>query len=137
MCLITEEKETRITDEDIICYKILNHDLTSTTTNYQYVLNKLNETKITMEEMSRGRFMSSDSCWADWKATERYIFEFDNILNVVSEGFHSFLTLERLFIWVMPNKVYKCLIPAGSEIITDDTGLIVSNQIIILEKCVI
>lgn len=98
MCLITEEKQTRITNEDIICYKILNNDLTSTTTKYQYVLGKLNETKIIMEEMSRERFMSSYFCWADWEAFKRYPFEYGDVFNVVSEGFHSFLTLERALV---------------------------------------
>lgn len=59
----------------------------------------------------------------------------DNGYVSISKGFHS-ISLDMYKDYFVDDCVpYKCIIPAGSEVFTnEDTGLIVSNQIIVVGR---
>ena len=54
-------------------------------------------------------------------------------LKNIAEGFHSAKTLKRLINNLSYYRIFKCIIPKGSEYIEDNSGCIISNQIIISE----
>jgi hypothetical protein len=136
MCLITRQKEAIILSEDKIVYKVLTGDMTSTFFGYTYELNLLNECKIRREKTYRGAFDNiaankyrlKDVDWSMEDPVE------DEKLTAISSGFHAFITKDRA-IGYMGNRsdkiLYECTIPAGSEYYEDETGLCVSNKIII------
>lgn len=134
MCLITNQKEAITLTEDLIVYKNLlksEENLWAIYQDFRYDKNKLYETEFSFNNNSPSYFDEPDSVYLD----EHYTgWRFGDIMNLnligVECGFHAALTKERLS--HINGITYKCLIPAGSEVYYNPTGLIVSNKIIIL-----
>ena len=135
MCLITEQKEAIILTEDLIVYKLFlvdeNGKLSAIYQDFIYERNRLYKTTLTFCEGNKNpcfdteAAMYLESNYVSWY--ERPLR--DNGLIAVIEGFHSAETSRRLRDGY---DTIKCLIPAGSEVFYDKTGLIVSNQIMVL-----
>ena len=140
MCLITNQKEPEILKEDLTVFKVLKDNLKSPLQGFRYSKNKLYENVI--EE-------SEDPSFADSESLNFYDEEGFSMLEVLEihdlkafgKGFHSITTEERALSYkndlytVYPlNNVFSCIIPKGSEIYRDATGLIISNKLIIKER---
>lgn len=135
MCLITKNQK-QIAAEDINVYKVLSPELdTLYYGKFKYELGKLYETDI---------LRSWDYTWAD-------IISYDYFQNLdracdnpfsegfisYGQGFHSIRTIERVEQHINgisdEFRVFKCIIPKGAEYIIDETGLVISNKIIVVE----
>ena len=132
MCLITEQKEPFIAEEDIICYKtgyrnkkfLRRTYFVSLCIMFRYRLNKIYKTDLELDT-DIGNYW--DGIVADHYGLNRVI-ETSNLISVI-KGFHSFATLDR--IQGSQLCTVQCIIPKGSEYYADATGLLCSNQIII------
>jgi len=135
MCLHTTQLKPIILDEDLIVYKELKiregekAGIFSPIRYYQWNLNELNETKITILPVG-----STYDILAS--ANVDYMRENDIKYITIGEGFHSFKSKDRCHELYVNTYFYlfKCLIPKSSEVYYDATGLVVSNQLIILEQ---
>jgi hypothetical protein len=135
MCLITEQKKPIKIRKDMVVYKLVRpqgYNVFSPWADwnkYTYFLNKLN-----VEEM-KYKIKGEWGRYATRKAM-RYYNCLKN-LTEVNEGFHSANSLKGLdHLNTHPNDkvvAVKCIIPAGSLVFKDKTGLIVSNQIKLIE----
>lgn len=135
MCLITKQKKPIILEQDIIVYKkmmcIVVGYASSVYHAFEYKIGKLYTTTITNSQ--RGRYAdatTSDFYEEYFISIEDSEIKFDEKVIVYNEGFHFYTTKERA------NKsrngeLWECIIPAGSEVYYDETGLGVTNQIII------
>lgn len=144
MCLITEQKVAQIAKEDIIVYKnvILGDEkCMSPIHGFKYKFNKLYTSATLRPKSIIGLKFADDFSIYDLRVGSYYFL--DKKVNVargeiiidnkccnyvvISKGFHSFKTKYRSHYNVI------CIIPKGSEYFEDETGLIVSNKIIIKE----
>jgi hypothetical protein len=135
MCLILRRDEiSSIAEEDIIVYKLMceanSVTVKSPYLHYEYIFNKLYKTIIKETD---------DFCYFD--TIDEYYYQNlneDVELKSLSEGFHSALTINRLLNinGTTDYPIYKCIIPKGSVYFKDETGLIISNQIIITKEIV-
>ena len=58
--------------------------------------------------------------------------DYDDRLIYIRKGFHSYAIKDRITNLIQSmEKVVECVIPKGSRYVLDDTGLCVSNRIII------
>lgn len=142
MCLITEEKQTRITPEDMVVWKSMSSSSGGTFSpynDYEYIPGQLLKESIKIQDDSFDDRCYCDSIAGDaygathippWELAGYYI---QCKISVVSVGFHSCATKERAKN-LSGNSILPFFIPAGSEIITDKTGLIVSNQIMLIPE---
>ena len=133
MCLITEQKRAKRIKEDMIVYKILTLDGSVLRSKYMwnfiYEIGKEYKTKITKQPYNNHILF-------DTYVSSHYFYEAinENYLYAVEKGFHSCLQKERAaFHKIKDDKVFKCIVPKGSLVFKDATGLIVSNRIIIQE----
>lgn len=123
MCLITEQKEPIILEEDLIVYKnvkLTKNGYESYFFPFTWKAKKLEET-----ELKTGiKFTGFDPL-----VTCHYK---DSISEIKSweEGFHFAFTKERLHILNVPIKEF--LIPKGAQVVKDATGLGVTNKIMML-----
>lgn len=143
MCLITRQLEPVILTEDLTVYKKINNKLSSSSQNFQYEYGKLYETKFTKEEGKiHGYTVFDDKVfyhyfyWSDVVNPEKDKYKAGYTgpdLISIAAGYHSFTTLKRANdCWRASDQIIvECTIPAGSEIYYDETGLAVSNKIII------
>lgn len=100
--------------------------------NFGYEKNKLYETEFSFDNDGPSCFDMIDASYLDkhYKGWEKPSIFPKLCLIGVECDFHAALTEERLnHIGGVTN---KCLIPSGSEVYYNPTGLIVSNKIIIL-----
>jgi hypothetical protein len=128
MCLVTKQKEAIVTTKDMIVYKLLTWNLKSLTYKFQWEINKLENTSLTIKPFC----IYTDAM--DYMAKRIYkIMDLtldDKHLYSITTGFHAAMTKVRAGDYGYT--CYKALIPAGSEVFFDETGLIVSNQMMIL-----
>jgi hypothetical protein len=111
MCLKTEQRKPQIATEDIICYKIINKDMTSLFhSEFKWELGKLYKTKM------------------EWD------------FNTIGQAFHSFASLEGLkkayYVTTQPCIMVKCTIPKTSLFYSGEHDYIegyASNRLIINE----
>lgn len=140
MCLISADKKEHICRKDKVVYKLLTSDFVSVSQDFKYRKNKLYKTKILLDEKPKG--------WMGirWQHSCADTHE-DNYLNskypgwafgredllYLSQGFHSYLTMKRLYLTSMRfNKLcVECILPKGTKYFKSETGLLVSDQIII------
>jgi hypothetical protein len=113
MCLATFQKEPYIAQKDIIVYKALfksGKRILSPFREFPYILKKLYQT--------------------DFGITFSLTY---NAPKLIHEGFHGYRNRKyAISRWI---KVYKCIIPKGSQYyISSDQKEIVSDQIIIKRK---
>lgn len=157
MCLITTQKEAMLTTEDIVCYKSMfrydkffgneDYNYRSILKGFNWKLNVIYETNFT--------FIQKDSTYTlecslyDKKVREKYFFTwfnkfmikpwYVNSIKGVAEGFHAFLTPDRpekrrVDIRLKSCDIVTCVIPSGSLVFYDKTGLIVSNKMKLIGK---
>ena len=135
MCLITLRKNPIIAQEDFVVYKVLDFvdENTAAAPHYSftYELGKTYSTRI----CESARWQAYDELATDaWFYLERTFTR--NEIMCIGAGFHACIKSDRTNITKyeateLKRKIYKCIIPAGTEYYTDGTGLIVSNHIII------
>lgn len=134
MCLVTRQIKPRITKKDLVVRKIVrvNHDESITSfcrSSFIWIKGKLETT-----ELGISKRIPRNCCVHDDPQSEYYKEgnkQRNRKLTVVSQGFHAV---------VDPNyncnlsgyNIRKFLIPAGSTIYKDATGLIVSNKMMML-----
>ncbi len=136
MCLITEQKKAKIARRDMTVYKEMipvSDDIAKSPYQYHsYILGELYTTKI-----EQGKdwtcYGPRDERWLDNNYPMWNLGKQADKLICIERGYHACMTQDRV-----PEGsrecIYKCTIPKGSEYYTDKTGLIVSNQIIIVEQ---
>lgn len=152
MCMITKQKAAKKAKQDIPCYKLFrsNDDglVLSVFRLYRYTL-VYNITNLSMiisdDKLSvHGRFSSIlvDGLFnKDEPHTSRSLYKYG--YRVISQGFHSILDLNKAYDEYEQREISnrriteirKCIIPRGSNYYTDKFGCIVSDEIIIDEKC--
>lgn len=139
MCLITRQSKPVVLKNDITVYKLLiprtycsarSHFFPRT-----YLYEECYKTEITIN------CMGSDIAWWDEKVSKEYqllkketdpLKKIDDSLKGISSGFHWATSLERFNKPINGDlEIFECTVSAGSEIYFDDTGLGVSNQIIV------
>ena len=160
MCLITAQKEAMIAQEDITVYKLFNTDKNEKGEKIYYSpfwftyyqLNELYTT--TIKDVPEEDF--HDKCAFDSpdqkKLDETFRDQYDRPnwnpiwytgeeradIRYIGEGFHSINTKERAISTINDSYIHRvileCTIPAGSEYYLNPSGLIVSNQIIVLRE---
>jgi len=132
MCLVTiPNARKQIANKDIIVYKVIdkieNNIVISFSEYFKYSWNKLYIAILTPKIKELGSFVYWDNTVEQWIRNSKL-----TIFLTVDEGFHSMKTLDRMP-YTRGHLVVKCTIPKGSEYYKDQTGLIVSNQIVINE----
>lgn len=139
MCLITNQKEPEILEEDLIVFKVLKDNLKSPMLGFRYSKNKLYENEIEESEYPAFADEESYNFYNEGLSTQKVLEIHD--LKAFGKGFHSITTEERALsyknqIYSISHKynVFSCIIPEGSEIYRDATGLIISNKFIVKEK---
>lgn len=152
MCLITKNKKF-ILKEDLYVYKIfkmVNNKPNGLYYRFEYEENTVYNTEI-VENSNIGTFTYFDSFASQYvkiNSNDKIIDgikSMDSLLRAgyrsYSEGFHAVLFIERLLIHInrrffhlIDESFYKCKIAKGSECIIDDTGLIISNSIELIER---
>ncbi len=134
MCLITSLKEKKTAAEDIACYKLLNKGfkdkIRSPFECFVYEMGKLYETDI-KRSYAWNAFDSEDAAWLDrvfpgWRESGGARKD----LLCFGQGFHSVKVSGRLRNYDT-DSIYNSTIPKGAEYYENETGLIVSNKIII------
>lgn len=136
MCLITKQKKPFIAQEDVICYKGLSfycNMLRSPIQNFTWQLGKLYKNDLNVVNKIK---KESIGCGCIFKYADNLSYKYYSKLRVnltiITTGFHSCNNIERLINMDYSSiKVYECIIPKGSLYFEDETGLLVSNQIII------
>jgi len=128
MCLITEQTKPEITTKDIVVWKVLKNML-SITFPAKWTRGKLKRAKLNWKNSicPDSRAFFDNRSYDAYRDTTEFI--------IVSTGLHAFCTKNRNpFCMEFNNyKLHKMLIPAGSKIFKDKTGLIVSNQMILIK----
>ena len=140
MCLITNQKEPEILEEDLIVFKVLKDNLKSPLQGFRYSKNKLYENEIEESEDPSFADNESQNLYDKGGLSMQEVLEIHD-LKALGKGFHSITTEKRAlsyinqfysgYLWF---KVFSCIIPKGSEIYRDATGLIISNKLIIKER---
>lgn len=132
MCLITDQKNPMIAEEDIIVYKAMERGLRSFFRKYPYTLNDLFETKIQQVTNSVWNCCSMiDGEYLKKRYNVKRIRDLQGNPDLIclGEGFSSCDTLTLAL--KLGGETYECTIPKGSEYYKDGVGYIVSNKIII------
>ena len=140
MCLITNQKEPEILKEDLIVYKVLHENLGSPIQGFKYSKNTLYENEIEESKYPSFADIESQNFYGKGGLSMQALLEMHD-LKSFGKGFHSVTTEKRALsyknqIYSMSHKynVFSCIIPEGSEIYRDATGLIISNKLIIKER---
>jgi hypothetical protein len=127
MCLLTVQTEPKILRKDLTVYKLIEfadgnlRPMYYSGTDFIYIKNTIHETEIKI---------SADTSAHDFKAQLFYC----RVNGVVSygQGFHFCRNKKRVD-KRMEGYLYRCIIPAGSEVYFDKTGLGITNKIIVIE----
>jgi len=140
MCLLTYQKEPIILKEDKVVWKVMKEEIAGKIlawfNNFYYTLNKLCKQPINIGDTVQAFDDPQFEMYIDEIDLKTYILK-ENVISI-DKGFHAFTdkVLARKYAPIGSTNrfLYKCIIPAGSEYYEDETGLCVSNQIIIVEK---
>jgi len=140
MCLLTKQKIPTILEEDMVVYKRLSKfgdnpkEFESSCVGFKYTLGEKYVTKLVFDkkpdsfadEMVRNHYKFSD---LDNKTFKQVASRMTNI----HEGFHFYVTIKRLTdsYFKSFHTMVECVIPKGSEVFFDETGLGVTDTIII------
>ena len=142
MCLITEQKKSILTTEDMIVWKRLApFSNISPYQEFKYIPGTLYKTRIKKCNTEPPKFADIISykfypelheiSW-DKREDMKKLWKKSGFI-MITEGFHSYATEERALRVSANRRLRKFLIPKGSLIYGDATDLIVSNKIIMLE----
>ena len=137
MCLITEQKKAIRTKEDMIVWKIVcvqgNHRVISPYHDFEWEEGRLYKTRLAVSKkpIAYDRVVQGEYNILPFQVGEKYLKDYlpDLGLKAIGEGFHAFTDEYRADCY---RTIRQFLIPAGSLIYKDKTGLIVSNQIMML-----
>jgi hypothetical protein len=140
MCLITKQKEPIILTEPLIVYKVMNDYSGQIKPAYhcvggfQYKINKLNTTKIAPSELNM-YFDHNVGYEYDLNDIDSLPDQLEKLkIFAYGAGFHFATNTDRLNNCNYSECMYECIIPAGSEVYYDKTGLGITNQIIVTKK---
>ena len=154
MCLITKQKEPIVLEKDMVVYKLGRKvvvykigEVATTSTGsveimrtvhqvHEYILGELNTTEIRCTERDRETASLYDN-----KALLHYhsnLFKNGYLLShfiSIGPGFHWATTVERILAGISGEEdIYKCIVPAGSQVYFDETHLGVSDKLIVKEN---
>jgi len=154
MCLITKQKEPIVLEKDMVVYKLGGKvvvykigEVATTITGsveimrtvhqaHEYILGELNTTEIRCTERDRETASLYDN-----KALLHYhsaLFKNGYLLShfiSIGPGFHWATTVERILAGISGEEdIYKCIVPAGSQVYFDETHLGVSDKLIVKEN---
>lgn len=134
MCLITDQKEPKVAEQDITVYKIL-EGLTSPYNYFHYELGKLYETEIEEDD---------EWCCFDAKDAEYLTSNFEDWergrngkLQCFGAGFHSISSIDRAREFVRNDGsmiIYEAIIPKGAQYYENGSQLAISNKLIIVKE---
>ncbi len=134
MCLVTDQQQPKIAEEDITVYKLL-QGMNAPCNEFTYKLGQLYKTEV-KESVDRWCYDSLDRKTLNDKYGEKW--PEDDTIKCFGEGFHSAVNPDRLRQTNMSSMwkagLYECTIPKGSEYYDNPSDLVVSNQIIINKK---
>jgi len=150
MCLITTQKQVKIAEEDIICYKtvnIHNNIICSVFNTFVWTLGKLVKTEITEIFSGHGYLTCFDSIDSNTNSINGKLPHqlLDNEIRELGircfeQGFHSAKTKERIEYRLqiyddeeLMEKLAECIIPKGSEYYENNNDLMISNQLIMVK----
>ena len=134
MCLITRQKKAKITKKDLVVFKCLNNGDISVSRYFPWIEGQL--VKCDLKIIKREH--PSNNHGGDWFYADHITNGIYNGLSncyAISVGLHACTTKERakrLADCYDTNIIEEFLIPKGSEVFYDVTGLIVSNQMMML-----
>ena len=147
MCLITRQQEPIILKEDLEVYKVIRLSEKGVYKSFfygdfEYELNKLYSTTILQtEDVDKVRAFDNEVektyniAGSGFDSYKGVIKELKNkTLFTYGQGFHSIVGREntkRKEPRYLCRRIVKCIVPKGSEVYYDETGLCVSNQIIV------
>ena len=132
MCLLTYQKEPIILKEDKVVWKLMRQTEEGVCSVFRKFIWNLGT--LYKEEINIGNdtecfdYLQEDMYRKNPRTLKKGVISID-------KGFHAFY--DKDYAYRSLNcyyDIYECIIPAGSEYYQDETGLCVSNQIIILEK---
>ena len=131
MCLITRQKKAKILKKDLIIFKTVNvyNDVIQSVcqSHFKWIANKLEKVNLNIKSVHN----TKDRFYTD-EGTQKIYEKLSQCVSI-SEGFHAALTPDRpICIEWDYVEVKEFLIPAGSEVFYNATGLIVSNQMMML-----
>lgn len=152
MCLVTRQKKPIILEEDLVVYKQGRLEKTcsgklvfvSGIQGYGYAFDRLYETGIrqtarrkscvaVFDEIVASNLLNTDNVYAFSQLFDKFNLLRPEFISI-SHGFHWALSKERYDnrqpMYGRMN-IVACVVPAGSQVYFDDSGLGVSNQIII------
>jgi hypothetical protein len=145
MCLITEQTKAKTAKEDITCYKLVRIIAGKIHSPFFYHIWTENEIYKCKLEVEKNIFFMGATTFdgivrekynSMWKMNMTNLLSPNYKLNEVSSGFHAALTVKRFDTEDIRNnyasdffQIAECVIPKGSKYFTDETDLIVSNQI--------
>ena len=130
MCLVTFQRKPKILKKDLRVYKAVimyDDEIHSTYYDFTWEKGKLYTEKLLIEKFPFKSVEHYDSIVFDhYNTTSKYK------LTCISDGFHAALNEQRLK--NSPYDIMEFLIPKGSEVYYDATGLVVSNQMMLLDE---
>ncbi len=137
MCLITRQKKAKILNKDLKVYKSISIKFDNVITSYfqssfiwhQNVL-KISDSLIIKPRLNPVNNNGNDWFYADGIALNKY--EGMSQTYYITFGFHACLTRKRCINLNYTGNIKEFLIPKGSQVFYDATGLIVSNQMMML-----
>jgi hypothetical protein len=147
MCLIAKGKKSIRAKEEMTVYKLgkaLKNEFVSYSMYFSYKYNSLYKTKITVcsqrQPVSFADGVDSEHYRKNKVVSEIHPMTGHKIINKkywqTVEGFHFFLTSERAksYFRTRTLSLVECKIPKGAFVRFDETGLGISNQIIITKR---
>jgi hypothetical protein len=120
MCLYLPKNSTpKVAEKDIVCYKyLIRGRLAPFHLDFRYKLRKLNKpiklVKDVVMSQSEANYIKNE-----------YI-----ICEIVNEGYHSYKTFEKAVYHNIAQKVYECIIPAGTQYYENHDEYVSENIII-------
>jgi len=144
MCLITKQQQSETATTDIPVWKVLDSDLKSLFMDFQYKDGVVYQQDIELitEEDYNNRELLDRVCAYDGAVYRKYGKGLcSDVMNpnfvYIEKGFHAFTNRERgedgtrsSAYGIYNDIMAEFIIPEGSEYYEDETGLIVSNHII-------
>ena len=138
MCLITKRRKPSIAKEDMVVWKILKNQ-NAIYYDFKYEYDVEYKTRMTQEKRHFGLLAyDSISCTYLDGNYPKWGFERLPELIYIKTGFHSILHKERAKksngVMFGYRNIRKFIIPKGSRYYIDETGLCVSNRIIMIKE---
>lgn len=131
MCLITYQRKPKITKKDIVVLKEVYPTIYPEIYASMYMHFKWEKGVIKVQELSIDRVKMKCVYFYDNKAKDAYPINYHSLVTSISEGFHAIEDKNRE-IGKTKGIMKEFLIPKGSLVFRDKTGLIVSDHMMLL-----